>query len=172
MSKKKEFGDFQTPQGLATRTVALVAELFGKPHIVIEPTAGLGAFLKASSEHWQGHAEYEGYEINQEYVDFARDSLSRLGVRVLHRDFFTEDWKANIARSGKSRVLIIGNPPWVTNSALGQLGSKNLPSKTNFQGLRGMDARTGKANFDIAEWMLIRLMEALPTDCTSSNRAV
>ena len=53
--------------------------------------------------------------------------------------------------------------PWVTNSDLGQLGSSNLPKKTNFQGLRGFDARTGKSNFDIAEWMLIRLIEALPS---------
>jgi len=40
--------------------------------------------------------------------------------------------------------------------------SENLPKKSNFQGLRGLDARTGKSNFDIAEWMLIRLIEALP----------
>ena len=38
----------------------------------------------------------------------------------------------------------------------------NLPEKKNFMGLRGMDARTGKSNFDIAEWMLIQLIEALP----------
>ena len=164
MSTRKEFGDFQTPEGLATRAVALVARLFGNPDVVIEPTAGLGAFLKASALQWGGASEYEGYEINKAYVDAARVDLNPLGVRVFHRDFFTEDWKSNLAKSGKPRVLVIGNPPWVTNADLGQLGSNNLPQKTNFQRHRGFDARTGKSNFDIAEWMLIRLIDALPSD--------
>jgi hypothetical protein len=164
MSSKKEYGDFQTPHSLAKRVVSLVAELFGTPQIVIEPTAGLGAFLKASVERWGEHADYIGYEINKAYVDLARTSLKQYGVEIHHLDFFNEDWQQNIARSGNSRVLIIGNPPWVTNSDLGQLGSKNLPAKSNFQGLRGFDARTGKSNFDIAESMLMRLLESIPSD--------
>ena len=164
MGAKKEYGDFQTPESLAKRVVALVDELFGAPEIVIEPTVGLGVFLKASAERWEKNSEYIGYEINKVYVDLARKSLRQFCVKILHRDFFNEDWKCNIARSAKSRILVIGNPPWVTNSDLGQLGSKNLPKKSNFQGLRGFDARTGKSNFDIAEWMLIRLIEALPSD--------
>lgn len=164
MSVKKEFGDFQTPESLAERVVALVTSLFGTPDLVIEPTAGLGAFLKASAEHWRDNSAYEGYEINQDYVESANSKLSPFGVKVVHRDFFTEDWKSTLSKKGKPRVLVIGNPPWITNSELGQLGSSNLPKKTNFQGLRGFDARTGKSNFDIAEWMLIRLIEALPPE--------
>jgi hypothetical protein len=162
MSDKKEFGDFQTPESLATRSVALVAEIFGTPDVVIEPTAGLGAFLKASAKRWGRKPEYQAYEINSEYVDAARKNLSQFAVQILHRDFFSEDWKRNLTRPGKTRILVIGNPPWVTNSDLGQLGRSNLPTKTNFQGLRGLDARTGKSNFDISEWMLVRLIEALP----------
>jgi hypothetical protein len=56
---------------------------------------------------------------------------------------------------------VIGNPPWVTNATLGTLGSTNVPTKTNFQGYSGFDAKTGKANFDIAEWILIKLFESL-----------
>ena len=164
MSDKKEFGDFQTPESLATRCVALVAEIFGTPDVVIEPTAGLGRFLKASAKQWGHKPEYQGYEINREYVDAARKYLSQFAVQILQRDFFNEDWKCNLTRPGKTRILVIGNPPWVTNSDLGQLGSNNLPTKTNFQGLRGFDARTGKSNFDISEWMLVRLIEALPPD--------
>src|ERR1051326_8966001 len=162
MRDKKAFGDFQTPEGLATRSVALVAELFGIPDVVIEPTAGLGTFLKASAKRWGSNVEYKGYEVNRQYVNRARHSLSQFAIQILHRDFFSEDWKRNLAKAGKTRILVIGNPPWVTNSELGQLGSGNLPKKTNFQGLRGLDALTGKSNFDIAEWMLIRLIEALP----------
>jgi len=41
------------------------------------------------------------------------------------------------------------------------LGSRNLPAKSNFQHRSGFDAITGKANFDISEWMLIRLLEVM-----------
>jgi len=162
MNIKKEFGDFQTPNNLADRVVSLVEELFGKPDLVIEPTAGLGAFLKASAERWGSKLQYEGYEINKDYVASAQRELKEYPVSVLHRDFFTEDWSHNLERPEAERILIIGNPPWVTNSDLGMLGSSNLPEKNNSIGLRGIDARTGKSNFDIAEWMLIRLIESLP----------
>ena len=39
--------------------------------------------------------------------------------------------------------------------------AQNLPVKSNFQKHGGLDAITGKANFDISEWMLIRLLEAM-----------
>jgi len=57
--------------------------------------------------------------------------------------------------------LVVGNPPWVTNSQLGILNSNNLPEKANSQHLSGIDALTGKSNFDISEWMLSRLLESL-----------
>jgi hypothetical protein len=44
---------------------------------------------------------------------------------------------------------------------LGSLGSANLPGKSNFQKQSGFDALTGKSNFDISEWMLMRVMEWL-----------
>ena len=161
---KKEFGDFQTPDDLAARATALVAEMFGTPNIVVEPTAGRGAFLKAAAQQWGRNCRYEGYEINREYVDLAKKALGGLDVTLFHRDFFSEDWKQNFRRNQSKKVLVLGNPPWITNSALGLLGGRNLPPKTNFQKLRGLDARTGKSNFDIAEWMLIRLIEALPPE--------
>ena len=164
MSAKKEFGDFQTPDGLAHKVTMLVADIFGTPDLVVEPTAGFGAFLAASVDQWGRDCHYEGYEVNRQYVDLACNRLEGLGVELFHRDFFSEDWKHNLNRSGAKRVLVIGNPPWVTNSDLGLLRSQNLPRKMNFQGLRGFDARTGKSNFDIAEWMLIRLIEALPAE--------
>ena len=52
-------------------------------------------------------------------------------------------------------VLIIGNPPWATNSNL----SFNLPQKINFKGLRGIEALTGSSNFDICEYIILQLLE-------------
>jgi len=166
MSLKKEFGDFQTPDYLASEVVALVNDTFGKPELVVEPTVGLGSFLKASINCWGDDCQYEGYEINKEYIERASIHLETTPAKLFHRDFFSEDWEHNLNKTNFRKVLVIGNPPWVTNSELGLLGSHNLPPKSNFQGLRGFDALTGKSNFDIAEWMLIRLIEALPESGT------
>ena len=146
MPEKDQYGDLQKELPLS------------------EPTAGLGTFLAAAVGKWEASSGYIGYEINKGYVDLSRRSLSRFNIQIFHQDFFSVDWTDLVAQFGKSRILIIGNPPWVTNSDLGHLRSENLPKKSNFQGLRGLDARTGKSNFDIAEWMLIRLIEALPSD--------
>lgn len=162
MNTRKEYGDWQTPIGLARRVAALVTELYGQPRCVIEPTCGIGTFLEAGRSEWGDRTRYQGYEVDHGYVVQAREKLAPHGIEVHHRDFFGEDWSANIAGMRTGRVLIMGNPPWVTNSTLGQIGSNNLPRKSNFQGMRGFDARTGKANFDIAEWMLIQLIDALP----------
>ena len=162
MSVQKEFGDFQTPLLLAREVVRLIDALIGTPSRVIEPTAGLGTFLEAAQETWGSRATYGGYEINRAYVEEAKANLTTKGIQFTTQDFFDADWNAILSDSKNNNVLVLGNPPWVTNSALGSLGSNNIPTKTNFQGLRGLDAKTGKANFDIAEWMLIRLIDALP----------
>ncbi len=41
------------------------------------------------------------------------------------------------------------------------MGGTNLPAKSNFKGLAGLDALTGKSNFDVSEWMILRLLQAL-----------
>ena len=75
-------------------------------------------------------------------------------------DFFATDWRAVIAQLADP-ILIVGNPPWVTNSELGALRSQNLPHKVNCDRHRGIDAVTGRSNFDISEWMLTTLIDAL-----------
>jgi hypothetical protein len=163
MTLRKEFGDFQTPLPLAREIITLIDELIGRPDTVIEPMSGLGSFLDAAHAKWRDDAVYQGFEVNPDYVAKATASLSGRGIQLNQQDFFDADWKHLLKMGGEGKTLIVGNPPWVTNSTLGVLSSSNLPTKTNFQGLRGFDAKTGKANFDIAEWMLIRLIEALPS---------
>ncbi len=161
MSQKKEFGDFQTPLALAREVVDLVSSQIAPPTLIIEPTAGIGAFLRASFDKWGKAAKYQGFEINPTYVHAANENLAGTGAAVQQRDFFASDWP-EFLHSTDENVLVIGNPPWVTSAELSSFGSENLPHKVNFQGHKGLDARTGKANFDIAEWMIIHLLEALP----------
>jgi hypothetical protein len=157
------FGDFQTPLDLARRVVALVEREEAHVGTVVEPTCGVGGFLQAAAELFGKSPEYWGFDINPEYVDASRavlTAIASISGHVEQRDFYATDWKEFLSRQ-PSPLLIIGNPPWITNAAMGVIGGQNLPEKSNFQRLGGFAAKTGKANFDISEWMLIRLLEAL-----------
>jgi hypothetical protein len=157
------FGDFQTPLALARRVAALVEREEPDVGTVIEPTCGVGGFLQAAAELFGKSPEYWGFDINPEYVEASRAVLERVDTIASHveqRDFYATDWKDFLSRQPEP-LLVIGNPPWITNAAMGAIGGRNLPEKTNFQRHGGFAAKTGKANFDISEWMLIKLLEAL-----------
>ena len=160
-SSKVEFGDFQTPTALAEDVCALLSAQGIVPDTVIEPTCGIGAFLVAASVAFP-NAQLKGFEINAAHLAAARVRLDSTGCRRAHlrqQDFFTHDWDAEARSTG--HVLVLGNPPWVTSAAVAAVDGTNLPARQNVYGLRGLAAKTGKANFDIAEWMLIRLLRAL-----------
>lgn len=154
---KIEFGDFQTPLNLARDVCAVIAATGFSPASVIEPTCGRGAFLQAALETFPNTAHFLGVERNDEYVQYARVATNHVGkdgqVQILQRDFFDADW-INLVAGLPKPVLILGNPPWVTNAAIGALNGANLPAKANLDNLRGLDALTGKSNFDVSEWML------------------
>jgi hypothetical protein len=161
MASKKEFGDFQTPIPLARQVVGLIDQKYGVPNRVIEPTCGLGNFLEAAHDLWGTESSYSGYEINDAYSTSATARLPGY-VKINQADFFLCYWKDLLQPKASSYTLVLGNPPWVTNATLGSMNSTNLPNKSNFQCLRGLDAKTGKANFDIAEWIIIHLVESMP----------
>jgi len=102
-------------------------------------------------------------EINASHLAAARANLADASaslVQLQQADFFATDWPARLAEL-PDPILLLGNPPWVTSAEVGALGGRNLPTKSNFQGRRGLAARTGAANFDISEWMLLHLLEAI-----------
>ncbi|MBX3188311.1 MAG: hypothetical protein KF819_14930 [Labilithrix sp.] len=149
----RERGDFQTPLELAR---AVVARAGGRPAAVLEPTCGEGSFLLAASRA-HPRAELHGFEIDARHVRASRARVPR--ARVRQASFFDVDWEREIAALPEP-ILILGNPPWVTSAELGSLGSRNVPRKTNFKALRGLEALTGKSNFDVSEWMIARLVVA------------
>ena len=160
---KIEYGDFQTPQGLAESIVALLRATGISPSVVVEPTCGLGSFVLAAAHGFHTVKQSFAYDIKADYVSALKKALSEIkGTRcqVAQQDFFTFNWKEFFLKF-RGEILVLGNLPWVTNAALGALGSDNLPKKTNFQNHSGFAAKTGKANFDISEWMLIKLLESL-----------
>ena len=162
--KTVEFGDFQTPVGLAERVCAQLATEGLEPASIVEPTCGEGAFLVAALVRFPAVQRALGVDINPSYVARAQSAVSERGhadrAEIRAGDFFLIDWRA-VLDTLPEPLLVIGNPPWVTNAELGALGGRNLPAKSNFQSRSGLDAMTGKSNFDISEWMLIKLLESL-----------
>lgn len=156
---RQEYGDWQTPAELAQAALARVGRLIPEPATVLETSCGEGSFLVAASRQF-GKATLVGYELNRHYVDAARSQLPLDRSTVHVADFFDVTWE-RVIRSLQEPILVTGNPPWVTNAALGSLGSGNLPAKQNFKGLSGLEAMTGKSNFDVSEWMILRLLAAL-----------
>jgi hypothetical protein len=160
---KIEFGDFQTPLALAQEVCSLLAQQNIVASTVSEPTCGVGAFLVAASDAFP-KARLLGRDINADYVAQTKAALVEAGAAkqaaVGRQDFFSHDWDAELAAI-RGSILVLGNLPWVTNATVSGMNGSNLPAKENFQGFRGIEARTGKANFDISEWMLIQLVKAL-----------
>ncbi len=151
-----EFGDFQTPLALARQVMGRLGG--ARPWSrVLEPTCGLGNFLQAAKEALP-EAEVIGIETQPGHAARARSV-----AQVLERNVFDLDlardlpWKS----AAGSSLLIVGNPPWVTNSQLSVLGSDNRPIRGNVRGLRGIEAMTGASNFDLAEYIWLKLIAEL-----------
>lgn len=159
-----EFGDFQTPSSLTKQVCQLLAGRGLTPTSLIEPTCGSGNFLLAALDQFPTVTKALGIEINGAYVAQLLVALKNRPdadkVRIIQESFFHTDL-VTVLRNLPEPILAIGNPPWVTNAQLGTLGSLNLPQKTNFQNHNGIEALTGKSNFDISEWMLIKLLTLL-----------
>lgn len=155
MNGKREYGDYQTPIRFAEKVCHYLKEYRRiAPTAIIEPTCGTGNFLKSSLMF--DAEEYYGIEINADYCNICRDSISDNRVTIINDDFFSFPSKALV--KNKEQILIIGNPPWVTNSTLSSLGSENTPEKTNFKSFKGIDAITGASNFDICEYIILQVI--------------
>jgi len=160
----KEFGDFQTPPALAEAVCRLLAAGEMLPASILEPTCGVGNFLVAGAQAFPAANTLLAADINAAYLREAEAKLQITAAagtaRLLLGSFFDLPWP-NLLRELPDPLLVLGNPPWVTNSELGALASDNLPKKSNLAGHSGLDAMTGKSNFDISEWILTRLLEWL-----------
>lgn len=163
LNAKVEFGDFQTPVELAREVCALLVRDEVEADLVVEPTCGVGAFLVAAAEIFP-KVQLFGWDINCDYVEQTERALADAGASkratIGQQDFFSHDWEKELSGI-HGRLLILGNLPWVTNATVSGMNGGNLPAKENFQGFRGIEAMTGKSNFDISEWMLIQLVKAL-----------
>ncbi len=151
-------GDYQTPPALA-RAICERLWLEGpEPAAVLEPTCGDGAFLVAAAEAFPA-AQLHGYDLDEAHLARARAATG--GRAQLHQgDAFTLPWEQIVAALPQP-LLVLGNPPWVTSAALGRLNADARPARAVPAGVAGLDALTGRSNFDVSEWILRRLLAAL-----------
>ena len=155
MSGKRELGDYQTPIAFAEKVCSYLKDFRHiKPTAIIEPTCGVGSFIK-SSLLFEAN-EYYGIEINPEYCDICKKQINDTRVKIINSDFFSFSSKSLVR--DKRQILVIGNPPWITTSTLSVLESNNVPTKINFKNLKGIDAITGSGNFDICEYIILQLI--------------
>ena len=159
-----EFGDFQTPAPLACAVCERLWEQGIRPRTIVEPACGVGRLLWAAVRRFPDARQLIGLDINGDHVREAARETSSLAqsarAEFVQGDFFTIDWQRRLAALTEP-ILVIGNPPWVTNSALAVLGGSNRPASRRQPGLRGIEAITGKSNFDVSESMLETLLHAL-----------
>lgn len=161
---KKELGDYQTPISLVKKVIN-VLKINGVELInIIEPTMGKGNFIIELFNNSDGFESVFGIEKQEEYLlEFAVELKKKFkkekydNLKIFDDDIFS----INIENLITEGVVIIGNPPWVTNSNQSVLKSQNIPQKNNFRLLKGMDAITGKSNFDISEAIIIKLIQSL-----------
>ena len=176
---RAEYGDFQTNEDLANKVILQLVSKNISPEIVIEPTCGKGNFIIASLKNFDKIKHIFGVEIYKPYVWETKfnivhfflnnPKINKPIIEITHCDVFDYDFKKiekqfseKVLPTGEdlggANILIIGNPPWVTNSKLGSLNSLNLPKKSNFKNHSGLDAITGKGNFDIAEFITLSML--------------
>ncbi len=166
-TNNREWGDIQTPKDTTDKICAFLKKLKIFPDLVIEPTYGTGNFILSSLEHFPNIKKIYGIEFHKNYewsfkskllFMFLNSKKSAPEIELFNEDIFNHTFDVENFKNFK-RILILGNPPWVTNTELSFSKSSNLPDKSNFKKLKGIDAITGKSNFDLAEYIILQLLE-------------
>ncbi len=167
---RREYGDFQTNDELANQVVKYILKKQIAPEFILEPTCGKGSFIVASLDNFKTIKKIVGVEIYQPYVwetkfrilsyFIQNPSPTNPEIEIIHANAFEFPYTELAKQTKQLNTLVIGNPPWVTNSELGSLESKNLPKKSNFKKHSGFDAITGKGNFDLGEYISLLMLDS------------
>lgn len=160
----KDFGDFQTPAPLVDEIITCLSRKNKRWARVLEPTCGQGNFIKGLLQLDTPPQEIQGIEIQNKYIAKVQKILQQQNFTrgtIKEANIFEIDLQSDLKWEKDGSLLVVGNPPWVTNAELSILESSNLPAKTNFKGFSGFGAMTGESNFDIAEYIWLKLIREL-----------
>lgn len=159
-----ERGDYQTPSDFAKKVCEYIKIYRGcNPTTIIEPTCGEGNLIDASIKVFDNIKKVYGIELDGNYYKSLEEKFKNnrdININLFNENIFNFNFdivKKNVKNN--ELILAIGNPPWVTNTKLESISSINLPEKENLKKLNGFDALTGKSNFDISEYIILKLIE-------------
>ncbi len=163
---RRDLGDFQTPPELVGMVLETLGPIGARWARVLEPTCGRGHFVSGVLAHSAPPREVLGVEIQPEHCLAADEAIrrhDRPGTRaaITCADFFGLDLARDLTWRESGPLLVVGNPPWITSAALGGLGAAGGPPRSNVKGLPGLEARTGSANFDLAEAVWLKVAREL-----------
>lgn len=151
---EKDLGDYQTPPYFTDIICEyLKNDLKIKPETIIEPTCRIGNFLKSASRLFPNKQLY-GIDIDKKKLSKVKSKIENL--KLINEDIFTFDFGE---LDKKEPILVIGNPPKITNTKLSKINSKNIPQKSNFRNLRKIDFMMGNSNFDISEYIILKMID-------------
>ncbi|MDR0546161.1 MAG: SAM-dependent methyltransferase [Dysgonamonadaceae bacterium] len=164
-----EYGDYQTNKQLSESVCNHLKNKNINPAILIEPTCGKGNFILSAIQTFNSLQQIFGIEIQKKYLwqlkldlleyFLKNPTTNKPEIRLYHYNIFDFDFQQIKRQINGRELLVIGNPPWVTNSTLSMLNSNNLPTKSNFKQAKGIDAITGKGNFDIGECISLKMLD-------------
>jgi hypothetical protein len=168
--ERRDYGDFQTPRKLTDKICELFFQDHFSPQIIIEPTFGKGSFIMSALRCFPNLNRVSGVEIYEPYCWHTKFAILELFIEnpnlnkplifLYCEDVFKFDFRMIEKSITNEDILVLGNPPWVTNSELSVLNSENLPPKSNFKSYNGLNAITGKGNFDIGEYIILMMLNS------------
>lgn len=129
----------------------------------LEPTCGQGNFIQGLLELDIPTPEIQGIDIQDKYIAYTKQLHQQTSAHLIiqQANIFDVNLQTDLRWKKLGPLLVLGNPPWVTNATLSRLESDNLPMKSNFKQLSGFSAITGESNFDIAEYIWLKIIREL-----------
>lgn len=150
----RKIGDYQTPLYLTDIICEyLKNDLKISPEVIIEPTCDIGNFLKSASKIFPKKQLY-GIEIDKDKLDKIDNTITNL--KLINEYIFT--FKFDRFDKNNS-FLIIGNPPWITRYEIFKTNHKISKIADNFKNLKKMDTGIENANFDISEYIILKIID-------------
>ena len=165
---KRSWGDVQTPTNFVRKIYHFLESEGFSPEIILEPTFGDGNFLLPICSFFPKALFVYGLEIQPHHrwnalLQLLKTFQNHPQVKTkfyLHLDnIFYHQFDEELFKASHRKLLIIGNPPWVTAAELSKLKAAIHIPKSNYKQTKGIAAITGKSNFDLTEVIIHRLLK-------------
>ncbi len=149
---RRDLGDFQTPPELVAEVLATLGPIGARWPRVLEPTCGRGHFLGGLLAHASPPREVQAIEIQPAHCRAAGELAARYRdrdteVTITCADLFGLDLARDLAWRQGGPLLVVGNPPWVTNAELGSLASTQVPAEVEREGAQRVGGPDRRCQF-------------------------